>query len=76
MEENNMSSIAKKIVKNKKVNNLSKYLKETYENGFNKGTKATIQAYIEQTRKLKKVEGMTDEMFTKIVKALDLEDLI
>lgn len=71
-----MSSIAKKIIKNKKVQNLSKYLKETYDNGFRKGSTEAVYAFMYQVRTLRDLEGMSDEMYEKIMKQLAMEDLI
>lgn len=71
-----MSSIVNKIKRNKQDLTLSKYLKNSFDNGFNQGTKETINAYLKEIKKLKDIEGMTGEMFTKIVKQLEVEDLI
>jgi hypothetical protein len=71
-----MSSIAKKIIKNKKVQNLSKYLKETYDNGFKRGSTEAVYAFMYQVKTLRDLDGMSDEMYDKIIKQLALEDIL
>lgn len=71
-----MSNMLKQIRKNKQDLTLSKYLKDSYENGFKKGSMEAVYAFVAQVKQLKHIKGMDEEMFAAIVKHLEMEDLI
>lgn len=75
-----MGKQLKQIYKNRKenviVNQLSQSFDEGLQKGFHSGLNEAMGSFVNQVSLLREVEGMTDELFGRIVAKLGLKELI
>ncbi|HLO12791.1 MAG TPA: hypothetical protein VK190_11315 [Pseudoneobacillus sp.] len=75
-----MSSMTRSILRKQKEANLSKYLRKSYDNGYNKGYETgsvdMMKAMVEKLKDLHHVKGVSEKNAKSVIKYLELEDLM